>query len=433
VGVVRARTGVGPVRAAPIPARPWRSRGCTLAGVGTVPVLSDDQVLIDALTPADAEAHWAGEDDEQARRFGWYPRRSTLERVQAHLVASEAQWREHGPSRTWAFRNATTRTLVGGCEVRLQDDATAQLSWWVFPAYRRRGIASRAVRLVTAYAFRALGVRQLEAFIEPDNAASRGVARNAGFVEVESVQEGGRHLVRHLLLPGAAGHGGSAAGTPQSPAEADGVQPQEARAAGIPEARPSVHWRDDRSEEVSSSPSASPMSDRTMIEVRLFKWPCRPTGVALARLLGEDAYGRWLGVTRGDPWWTADRSIGGTFRASFVKVVPHGTFWTACFNLVDPMVDVDIVLPARWADGVLEEVDLELDILRSADGSVRVRDRPEFDRVRTAWAMPDEVAAQALATCARLRELVALGAEPFGSVGRAWFSGFVTEAGATRP
>ena len=175
------------------------------------------------------------------------------------------------------------------------------------------------------------------------------------------------------------------------------------------------------------------LSDRRLIEVRGFKWPRRRTAVAMAWLLGEDDFGRWLGVTSGSPWWAADGSRAGVFETSLVKVVPSGTFWTACFHPVDPVVDVDIVLPVRWVDDVLEEVDLELDILRSADGSVRVRDRDEFDRVRAAWAMPGDIAAQAEATCGRVRALVELGAEPFGAVGRAWLARFLADASATRP
>lgn len=142
--------------------------------------------------------------------------------------------------------------------------------------------------------------------------------------------------------------------------------------------------------------------------------------MAIAHLLGEDAFGRWLGITRGAPWWAADGSRSGVFKTSFVKVVPNDTFWTACFNRTDPLVDVDIVLPVRWIDDVLEEVDLELDILRFADSSVRVRDQETFDHVREAWAMPDEIAAQAQATCERVRTQVEQGAEPFGAVGRTW-------------
>ena len=95
-----------------------------------------------------------------------------------------------------------------------------------------------------------------------------------------------------------------------------------------------------------------------IIEVRMFKWPRRPTGVTKARLLGEDDFGRWLGLAQGDPWWHPDGIEGGVFVESLVKLVPHDTFWAVCFQPSDPVVDVDIVLPVQWAGDVLEEVDI---------------------------------------------------------------------------
>jgi uncharacterized protein len=161
-----------------------------------------------------------------------------------------------------------------------------------------------------------------------------------------------------------------------------------------------------------------------VIQVRSFKWPRRPTSTAITRLIGEDEFGRWLGVAKGNSWWPADRSRSGVFESSFVKVVPLGTYWTACFNLVDPIIDVDVVLPVQWVDGALEEVDLELDVLGYANGSVEVRDKEEFSRVRVDWQMPDSIARQAEETCERIREIVKLGDEPFGSIGRSWLERF---------
>lgn len=162
-----------------------------------------------------------------------------------------------------------------------------------------------------------------------------------------------------------------------------------------------------------------------MIEVRGFKWPRRPTAIARAHFLGEDAFGRWLGIAEGSPWWEADGSASGVFVASFVQVVPDNAFWTANFSLTDPVVDVDVVLPVRWIGEVVEEVDLELDVLRFADGRVEARDRETFDRVRAEWTMPDDIVAPALETCALLRKQVAQGFEPFGSVGRTWLARFL--------
>jgi hypothetical protein len=141
--------------------------------------------------------------------------------------------------------------------------------------------------------------------------------------------------------------------------------------------------------------------------------------------------GRWLGVCAGDPWWSADCAQAGSFVGSLVEVVPDNTFWTACFYPGNPVVDVDIVLPARWDGDLLEEVDLEQDILRSASGTVWVRDEEGFAHVREAWALPDEIATQALTACEEGRALVTAGAEPFGTVGRGWLSRFMTRTGLT--
>jgi RimJ/RimL family protein N-acetyltransferase len=163
--------------------------------------LSDGVVLLDGLTAADAEAHLSGEDEEQARRFGWYPRRSTLEGVRGFLGATEEQWRIGGSRRTWAIRLAETRRLVGGCEARLSSGSTAELSWWIFPEHRRRGLATRGVQLMILYLRALVGVGAFTAYVEPDNFASLGVARKAGFVPVgaDATHEGRvmRNFERH--------------------------------------------------------------------------------------------------------------------------------------------------------------------------------------------------------------------------------------------
>src|SRR4051812_45065533 len=71
--------------------------------------------------------------------------------------------------------------LVGGCELRLRPDGTASMSYWTFPQYRRRGLATRSVQLAAEYAFARLEVAEIELHIEPDNTGSLGVARGAGF------------------------------------------------------------------------------------------------------------------------------------------------------------------------------------------------------------------------------------------------------------
>jgi hypothetical protein len=61
------------------------------------------------------------------------------------------------------------------------------MSYWTLPVFRRRGLATRAVVLVTRYAFDTLGVTEVELETEPDNVASRGVAQRAGFVDAGTI------------------------------------------------------------------------------------------------------------------------------------------------------------------------------------------------------------------------------------------------------
>jgi RimJ/RimL family protein N-acetyltransferase len=171
-----------------------------LERLGHAPVLSDGVVVLECLSLADASSHWAGEDDEQARRFGWYPRRSSLDGVRTFIIDRQRQWREGGPRRTLAIRLADTRTLVGGCETRLQPDRSAEVSWWIFPEHRRQGLATRGVRLMLQYFSNTFGVSKFVALIEPDNAASLGVARGTGFVESGLDNNAPCPMLRHEYL-----------------------------------------------------------------------------------------------------------------------------------------------------------------------------------------------------------------------------------------
>lgn len=150
---------------------------------GSAPTLTDSVVVLDGHTLDDLAAHLAGEDEEQARRMGWYPASSTVETVGAAILRWQEEWRRGGATRAFAVREAATGGLVGQCEIRLKDAEIGEMSYVVFPAYRGRGFATRAVRLACDFALAELGVERMELYIEPDKLPSRAVARNAGFVE----------------------------------------------------------------------------------------------------------------------------------------------------------------------------------------------------------------------------------------------------------
>ncbi len=173
----------------------------------TTPTLTDDIVTLDAHTLGDVSAHLAGEDEEQARRFGWYPARSTEEGVRAAIERWQEQWRSQGDTRAFALRECSSGELAGGCEIRLRESGRAEMSYWVFPPFRARGFARRGVQLLCEWAFAVLGVARIELYIEPDNEGSLRVARHVGFVEEgilrshEATSEGRRDMTIYSLLP----------------------------------------------------------------------------------------------------------------------------------------------------------------------------------------------------------------------------------------
>jgi RimJ/RimL family protein N-acetyltransferase len=94
------------------------------------------------------------------------------------------------------------REVAGGVEVRDLGNDRVNLSYVIFPPYRRRGLATRASRLALDYAAQALGASCAVIKILEGNEASLGVARNLGaeLVGHEPSDAGGRFVVFHLPL-----------------------------------------------------------------------------------------------------------------------------------------------------------------------------------------------------------------------------------------
>ena len=171
------------------------------------PRLTDGVLLLDGYLREDVDAHLKGEDEETARRFGWYPQRSSVDTVRGAIERWQENWRTGGSRRAWAVRDPETGRLLGGCEVRLKGSGVAEMSCWTGHEDRGRGVASRAARLVCDYAFHELGVARVEVLVEPDNLASRRVAEKAGFVQegilrdVAQVGDERRDMVLYSRLP----------------------------------------------------------------------------------------------------------------------------------------------------------------------------------------------------------------------------------------
>jgi RimJ/RimL family protein N-acetyltransferase len=98
-----------------------------------------------------------------------------------------------GHQAAFAVVGAETGELLGSIDLRMNpaDPTIAELGYMVGPRARGRGVAARAVEVLTAWAFDAMGLERMEILIDPRNEPSLKVAEAAGYVR-EGVLRGYR-------------------------------------------------------------------------------------------------------------------------------------------------------------------------------------------------------------------------------------------------
>ena len=104
-----------------------------------------------------------------------------------------------GSTRAFVAREQHTGRLLGGCELRIQPRGSAHVSYWISPADRGYGYATRSLVLLLRYA-RTIGIRQAKAHIAADNHASRRVAEKAELLSVTAFTAAdGTGMVQYLI------------------------------------------------------------------------------------------------------------------------------------------------------------------------------------------------------------------------------------------
>ncbi|MEU3605399.1 GNAT family N-acetyltransferase [Streptomyces sp. NPDC035033] len=143
---------------------------------------ADGTITLTPLCPDDAEAHLAGEDEPLVRWLNGGP--GTREGVEAYLRHCREQWETAGPLRAFGIRAGAAGTLAGTVDLRFAADGLApgqvNVAYGLYPAWRGRGLATRAVLLAVRYAA-AEGGDEAVIQVDPANPASAAVARRAGF------------------------------------------------------------------------------------------------------------------------------------------------------------------------------------------------------------------------------------------------------------
>jgi len=146
------------------------------------PPLSDDLIRLDPLARSLAgDMRWVVDGDPDIARFTFLPTRPEPGFLEQWLGRYEDGW-EAGDRAGFAVRDATGAAVGFAAFVRLGLEAQeGEIGYVVAPQARGRGIATRAVRLLTRWGFDGLDLRRIELRIDPRNAGSLRVAELAGY------------------------------------------------------------------------------------------------------------------------------------------------------------------------------------------------------------------------------------------------------------
>jgi RimJ/RimL family protein N-acetyltransferase len=117
---------------------------------------------------------------------------------------------DEGTRAVFAIADAETGSGLGIVDLHLDvrgEPGLASVGYWVLARARGRGLASRALQLISRWALTELGVERLYLTTAPGNVASQRVAERAGFTREGLLRahlptpEGRRDSVIFSLLP----------------------------------------------------------------------------------------------------------------------------------------------------------------------------------------------------------------------------------------
>ncbi len=180
--------------------------------------LSDGTVRVRLIADADVPAITAACQNPEIVRYTTIPSPYELHHAREWQLRSQAGLAA-GTDIGALIVDAESDELLGSVGLHGLDPATgrAAAGYWVAAGARRRGVATRGLRLLCAFAFDELGVERIELWIEPENEASRRLAERVGFrsegllrsfMPVQGIR---RDMLMYSLLPGEL-HGSSDSG-----------------------------------------------------------------------------------------------------------------------------------------------------------------------------------------------------------------------------
>lgn len=153
-----------------------------VAAPAGLPVLHGRRVRLRAHEPHDLPGFFALYADPEVARYWSHPAWTCIEQARERFAQVCAAM---DPERVlaWAIADPTDNALIGGVTLFAIDrrQGRAELGYALHSQHWGRGLGRDAVDAVIAHAFGALGLRRLEADIDPRNAGSCALVERLGF------------------------------------------------------------------------------------------------------------------------------------------------------------------------------------------------------------------------------------------------------------
>jgi RimJ/RimL family protein N-acetyltransferase len=144
--------------------------------------LTDREIALREWTGADVEPLVAPLNDHEIARWTRVPAPYTRTDAEEFLMRADERHRT-GEELSLAIVAADDGALLGSISVRVTswENLRGELGYLVFSAARGRDVATRAVRLLSRFAFEGIGLQRVEILAATGNSASQRVAEKAGF------------------------------------------------------------------------------------------------------------------------------------------------------------------------------------------------------------------------------------------------------------
>lgn len=141
-----------------------------------------------------------------------------------------------------------------------------------------------------------------------------------------------------------------------------------------------------------------------------------------AEFLGEDEFGRWIGLPKGSRRWKGEETVRPS-SGDAVLCAPHQGWWHLHYGGYDREYThfVDIVTPPRWVSpNRYEMIDLDLDVVVHRDGTIEIHDEDEFVVHQIQYGYSEEMIQGARAETEWVVDALRRRAEPFFEVAAYW-------------